>query len=55
MCFVEFIGTLGIITEVTLKVRPTPTFRRYNSFVFKNFESGVKCMREIARQVNYCS
>ncbi|XP_065202121.1 alkyldihydroxyacetonephosphate synthase [Planococcus citri] len=43
-------GTLGIITEITLKIRPKPSFRKYSSFVFKNFESGVKCMREIARQ-----
>nr|CAD7596754.1 unnamed protein product [Timema genevievae] len=44
-------GTLGVITEVILKVRPLPSCKKYGSIVFPNFESGVLCMREIARQV----
>ncbi|CAG2064102.1 unnamed protein product, partial [Timema podura] len=43
-------GTLGVITEVILKVRPLPSCKKYGSIVFPNFESGVLCMREIARQ-----
>lgn len=43
-------GTLGVITEVVLKVRPVPPCRKYGSIVFPNFESGLKCMREVARQ-----
>ncbi|XP_022173101.1 alkyldihydroxyacetonephosphate synthase [Myzus persicae] len=43
-------GTLGIITEVTLKIRPLPDCWVYDSVVFPDFESGVKCMREVAKQ-----
>nr|CAD7395116.1 unnamed protein product [Timema cristinae] len=43
-------GTLGVITEVILKVRPLPSCKKYGSIVFPNFECGVLCMREIARQ-----
>lgn len=43
-------GTLGVITEVIIKIRPLPKCKKYGSIVFPNFESGVKCMREVARQ-----
>nr|CAD7266148.1 unnamed protein product [Timema shepardi] len=43
-------GTLGVITEVILKVRPLPSCKKYGSIVFPNFECGVLCLREIARQ-----
>ncbi|CAH1773004.1 unnamed protein product, partial [Owenia fusiformis] len=43
-------GTLGVITEVTLKIRPVPDCKKYGSIVFPNFEHGVACLREIARQ-----
>jgi alkyldihydroxyacetonephosphate synthase len=43
-------GTLGFITEVTLRVRPLPEVRRYGSIVFHRFELGVQFMREVARQ-----
>ena len=43
-------GTLGVVTEVTLKVRPLPEVRKYNSVVFPCFSPGVKFMREIAKQ-----
>lgn len=42
-------GTLGVVTEVVLKVRPLPPCKRYGSVVFPNFESGVRFMREVAR------
>eukprot|EP00917_Polyrhabdina_sp_WS-2016_P002512 GHVP01005398.1.p1 GENE.GHVP01005398.1~~GHVP01005398.1.p1 ORF type:complete len:595 (-),score=95.51 GHVP01005398.1:46-1830(-) len=41
-------GTLGIVTEVVLKVRPTPPIKEFASFVFPDFKSGVAFMREIA-------
>lgn len=41
-------GSLGIITEVTLKVRPLPKVRRYGSVVFPDFAAGVACMRQVA-------
>lgn len=43
-------GCLGVITEVAIKIRPLPPYTRYGSFVFSEFESGVRCLREIARQ-----
>lgn len=43
-------GSLGVITEVILKIRPLPKCRRFGSILFPNFETGVKCMREVARQ-----
>jgi alkyldihydroxyacetonephosphate synthase len=32
-------GTLGVITEVEVKIRPFPKVRRYGSIVFPNFNS----------------
>jgi alkyldihydroxyacetonephosphate synthase len=42
-------GILGIVTEVTMKIRPLPACKKYGSIVFPDFESGVACLREIAR------
>lgn len=44
------VGTLGVVTEVTMKIRPIPDCRKYGSIIFPNFESGVACLHEIARQ-----
>jgi len=43
-------GTLGVITEVTLKIRPVPPVRKYASFVFPDFDNGVQFMRHVARE-----
>lgn len=43
-------GTLGLVTEVTMKIRPLPPVKKYGSIVFPNFEQGVACMREVALQ-----
>ncbi|KAI5723924.1 hypothetical protein M8J76_012784 [Diaphorina citri] len=43
-------GTFGVITKVVLKIRPLPKCRKYGSIVFPNFEAGVHCLREIAKQ-----
>ena len=46
--FVGSEGTLGVITEVTMKIRNLrPENTKYASFVFKSFESATKAMREI--------
>jgi alkyldihydroxyacetonephosphate synthase len=42
-------GILGIVTEVTMKIRPLPACKKYGSIVFPDFESGVACLREVAR------
>ena len=44
---------LGVITEVTVRIRPVPQTRRYGSLVFATFESGVAFLREVAKQVCY--
>ena len=49
----QFIGTLGVVTEVTIKIRPVPPIRKYASFVFPDFDFGVKFMRQVARDVCY--
>lgn len=46
-------GILGVITEVTFRIRPVPEVRKYGSIVFMNFENGVAFLREVARQVMY--
>ncbi|KAF2879575.1 hypothetical protein ILUMI_26600 [Ignelater luminosus] len=43
-------GSLGVVTEVILKIRPLPQCKRYASIVFPDFESGVKCIRDVAKQ-----
>ena len=45
-------GILGVITEVTLRIRPVPEVRKYGSVVFPTFETGVAFMREVAKQVS---
>ena len=46
------VGILGVITEVTFRIRPVPDIRKYGSVVFENFERGVAFLREVARQVS---
>jgi alkyldihydroxyacetonephosphate synthase len=40
-------GTFGIITEVTLAVRPLPEVRQYEGWSFKSFAAGVEAFREL--------
>ena len=52
VCFRLPPGTLGVITEVTMKIRPLPEVRKYGSVVFASFEQGVGFVREVAKQVS---
>ncbi len=42
-------GNIGVVTEVTIRVRPMPECRRFGSIVFPDYESGVNFMYEVAR------
>ncbi|XP_063825120.1 alkyldihydroxyacetonephosphate synthase [Ostrinia nubilalis] len=43
-------GCFGVVTEVTLKIRPIPAVTRYGSLVFPDWESGFHFEWEVARQ-----
>lgn len=43
-------GNFGIITECVLRVRKIPEVKEFSSFVFSDFEVGIKFMEEVARQ-----
>jgi alkyldihydroxyacetonephosphate synthase len=38
-------GTLGIITQATLRIRPRPVSRDYRAFFFHSFEEGMQAVR----------
>jgi alkyldihydroxyacetonephosphate synthase len=42
-------GTLGIVTEVTLRVRPTPEVTRYEAWAAAGWETGERVMRRLAQ------
>ncbi|NLH46980.1 MAG: FAD-binding oxidoreductase [Myxococcales bacterium] len=42
-------GTLGIITEATVRIRPLPAARHFLSFHFDSIEAGVEAMRMLMR------
>src|SRR4051812_22771345 len=42
-------GTLGVVTEVTLRVRPIPTTRRYEGWMAPSWEAGQQALRRIAQ------
>ncbi len=49
--FIGSEGSLGIITQITLKIRKyRPENTAYSSFVFKNFESATTCMRKTMQE-----
>ena len=45
--FIGSEGTLGIITEATLRIWPAPTKRTFVGYGFKTFEAGVHACRDI--------
>ena len=42
-------GTLGVITELTLRVRPVPAERRYEAWLFRSFAAGCEALRALAQ------
>ena len=43
-------GTLGIITEATLRVAPRPTAKRYAAWLFPSFHAGCEALRGLAQE-----
>jgi alkyldihydroxyacetonephosphate synthase len=43
-------GTLGVITEVALRVRPAPKVHRYEGYVLDGWERGSAVVRELAQR-----
>jgi alkyldihydroxyacetonephosphate synthase len=42
-------GTLGVIPEVTVRVRPAPRVRRYEAWMAEGFEAGAEIVRALAQ------
>ncbi len=42
-------GTLGVITEVIVRIMPLPETRRLCSFAFADFDTGLEAIRQIVR------
>ena len=42
-------GTLGVIPDVTVRVRPLPSVRRYEAWMVENFEAGTEIVRGLAQ------
>jgi alkyldihydroxyacetonephosphate synthase len=42
-------GALGVIVEVTLRVRPRPAVRRYEAFALPSFGAGRRALRQLAQ------
>jgi alkyldihydroxyacetonephosphate synthase len=42
-------GTLGVITEVTVRVRPSPDSRRYEAWMAADFQGGAEAIRSLAQ------
>ncbi len=42
-------GVLGVIPDVTVRVRPTPRVRRYEAWMAESFEAGAEIVRALAQ------
>jgi len=42
-------GTLGVIPDVTVRVRPAPPLRRYEAWMTESFEAGTEIVRALAQ------
>ncbi|MET0132184.1 MAG: FAD-binding oxidoreductase [Kibdelosporangium sp.] len=42
-------GAFGVLTEVTVRVRPVPKVRRYEGFVLDGWDRGAEVVRELAQ------
>ncbi|MGF1464641.1 MAG: FAD-binding oxidoreductase [Sandaracinaceae bacterium] len=42
-------GTLGVITEATVRVRPLPARRTFAAYAFRRFEAGIEAVRTLVQ------
>ena len=49
MLFLGSEGTLGVITEVTLKVHPQPESRQFRAYIFKDFHTAMQAGQTLMR------
>lgn len=42
-------GTLGVVTQATLRIRREPTYRRYEAVMFPDFQHGAAAFRALAQ------
>ncbi len=42
-------GTFGVIPDVTVRVRPRPSVRRYEAWIAESFEAGAEIVRALAQ------
>jgi alkyldihydroxyacetonephosphate synthase len=40
-------GTLGVITEITIRIEPMPAVRRFNAYLFEDIQAGLEAGRRI--------
>ena len=43
-------GVLGVIPDVTVRVRPAPTVRRYEAWIAESFDAGAEIVRDLAQR-----
>jgi alkyldihydroxyacetonephosphate synthase len=43
-------GTLGVLTQIALRVRPLPAERRYEGFMFTSFDHGCEAFRALEQE-----
>jgi alkyldihydroxyacetonephosphate synthase len=48
--FIGSEGTLGVMTEITLKLHPLPEVRIFRAFIMKDLKTGLETVREIFRK-----
>ncbi|HMF33867.1 MAG TPA: FAD-binding oxidoreductase [Candidatus Lokiarchaeia archaeon] len=53
--FIGSEGTLGVITEATLRIWPQPEDRRFDSYLFANLKDAITAVREFFRHRIFCS
>lgn len=46
-------GNYGIVTDVTIKVKPLPEVRIFDSILFYDWETGIKFCYEVSKTKNY--